>query len=490
MCIPLIFGRTVFVKCLTLVYPFKKFLLKDDHAAKFFETEDYHVLQLNLYNLLNEASRNCSEEGNKKLSQSAIDVYDANARVCVHVYTIQMCDAVVLSESSSGPQCYKPSWIEERTEEGSTCNSDVHDAHITYIFVKNADEIMDRYGSNELIPTSVIYNLFRNMFRTLEVCGLKDRVRSIVLHVNDYLTGPLLNFRSGNVTNEFNFFFHNFDPHIDGIKEVMSRNGSISKCLHSLVSGSVLLTLRKYETELRDCIPESNGSYWMPYLDTTKFGRDLSKVTLRKVAPRYFDCARYFPEISSLLEPENLSILRRDVESLRHWIDWPEKTHYNGDGGEIWKVFPFCHTFPSNDPTATKFIQSTCAVCPRSANLVRSLGPRLRTALFSRLGPRTCLGTHTGWEDLANHVLRVHIPIVVPDGDLCGTWVEGKVQLHKEGQPLVFDDSKIHRAFNYSEEERFVLIVDMERPIDEGIPEGTAVGGHTEELDTFIKRVS
>ena len=38
----------------------------------------------------------------------------------------------------------------------------------------------------------------------------------------------------------------------------------------------------------------------------------------------------------------------------------------------------------------------------------------MRTALFSRLEPNTTLGAHTGWADLANHVLRLHIPLVVP----------------------------------------------------------------------------
>lgn len=96
------------------------------------------------------------------------------------------------------------------------------------------------------------------------------------------------------------------------------------------------------------------------------------------------------------------------------------------------------------------------------------------------------LGAHTGWEDLANHVLRIHIPLIVPPGEYCGTWVEGEVQTHKEGEIIVFDDSKVHRAFNHSNKERLVLIIDLERPKE--LPEGTAVGGHTEELDAFINR--
>jgi aspartyl/asparaginyl beta-hydroxylase (cupin superfamily) len=133
--------------------------------------------------------------------------------------------------------------------------------------------------------------------------------------------------------------------------------------------------------------------------------------------------------------------------------------------------------------------------------LLQTLGPILRTALFSRLDAGSRLGAHTGWEDLANHVLRIHIPLIVPGNTsmandntsqnadnynmgLCGVWVDGCVDTHEEGRIIVFDDSKVHRAFNYSNGERVVLIIDLARP--QGLPIGTATGGHSDELDDFI----
>lgn len=60
-----------------------------------------------------------------------------------------------------------------------------------------------------------------------------------------------------------------------------------------------------------------------------------------------------------------------------------------------------------------------------------------------------------------------------------------QLQYHKQGQIIVFDDSKPHRAFNLSESEsRTVLIVDLVRP--DYIPLGTASGQHTPELDGFV----
>ena len=97
----------------------------------------------------------------------------------------------------------------------------------------------------------------------------------------------------------------------------------------------------------------------------------------------------------------------------------------------------------------------------------------------------TDLMEHTGWCDLANYVLRVHICLDIPtDKESCGLVVDGEVEHHKQGEILIFADSKSHKAFNNSEEERIVLIVDILRPVD--IPLGTCVGGHTSQLNGLI----
>ena len=60
-----------------------------------------------------------------------------------------------------------------------------------------------------------------------------------------------------------------------------------------------------------------------------------------------------------------------------------------------------------------------------------------------------------------------------------------ELRLHAEDQLLVFDDSKLHAAFNAAPSgQRVVLILDFLRP--PGVPPGRAVGGHTLELDKFI----
>ena len=358
-------------------------------------------------------------------------------------------------------------------------------------------------GTNDY-PTST-RDIYCLLHRLLELVNsdLPTKRQSIILYIPSYLLEPLSRFRVNDICGDYGFYFQNMSPNVKKLHSIFDHNEEVISCMET-VNIPAILTLTKYQKHLtlNETLAsiDKNNCYLQPYLERTQDGRLDTDIKIRKVAPRYYDYEKYFPELKLLLDPTNLAIIATEAKcSSERWIDWPETTHYNsGLGGETWTVFPFCHTFPATDPASTKFINLTCEICPQTAQLLQSkrIRPKLRTALFSRLGPKTCLGLHTGWEDLANHVLRVHIPLTLPAGDevnLCGTWVEGSIQYHKSGEIIVFDDSKVHRAFNYSnDEERLILILDMERPSEEehGIPIGTAVGGHTDELDAFINSIT
>ncbi len=232
--------------------------------------------------------------------------------------------------------------------------------------------------------------------------------------------------------------------------------------------------------------------------------------------PNYYDnWQALYPSLRFLLD--DFEGIKKEALSVSSWTPWPEYHFRDGGGENDWRVVPFLHTFPATDPKASTWIESTCTRCPTIRKALEKMRPFVRTALLSRLGPDTRLSAHTGWEDLANYVLRVHMTLVVPKereggregggGDLvegcegyegrgregrveggigvCGTWVEGEVRCHREKEFVVFDDSKVHKAFNlHKTEARVVLILDLVRP--GYVEEGVAVGGHTEELDKFI----
>ncbi|GLE05865.1 hypothetical protein PINS_up015046 [Pythium insidiosum] len=204
--------------------------------------------------------------------------------------------------------------------------------------------------------------------------------------------------------------------------------------------------------------------------------------------PNYYSYREFFPELEVL--KTHYDVIREEMEAVMQgtsWPFWPEK-HYT-EGESEWRVFPFCYTFPAYDATKTTWVDATSAMCPRTVAILQSI-PNLRTALFSKLGPNTTLSAHRGWADLSNHILRCHLGLIVPkleNGEACCSMVVGgEVVDHAERELMVFDDSKLHYAYNnHPEQTRLVLIVDLYRP--DYLPRGRATGGHTDELDEFIE---
>ncbi|KAI9907055.1 hypothetical protein PsorP6_016405 [Peronosclerospora sorghi] len=229
-----------------------------------------------------------------------------------------------------------------------------------------------------------------------------------------------------------------------------------------------------------------HGTDWVG--DTTTTDHSSDEEIHDDDMPNYYSYHDLFPQLDLLTKHYRVILNEMQaVQELTTWPFWPEK-HYT-EGMSEWRVFPFCYTFPAYDASKTTWVSSTCSMCPRTTELLKQL-PGIRTALFSKLGPNTTLSAHRGWADLANHVLRVHFSLLVPtlsNGDqCCAMVVGGETSYHAEGDFIVFDDSKLHYAYNnHPEATRYVLIVDFYRP--DHLPRGRARGGHSDELDEFIE---
>jgi aspartyl/asparaginyl beta-hydroxylase (cupin superfamily) len=78
----------------------------------------------------------------------------------------------------------------------------------------------------------------------------------------------------------------------------------------------------------------------------------------------------------------------------------------------------------------------------------------------SRMRAGTHIAAHRGPTNLR---VRCHLAIEVPEGD-CAIRVGEQTRRWREGECLVFDDFFEHEAWNHTDEERIVLIVDLWHP--------------------------
>ncbi|MGH8493593.1 MAG: aspartyl/asparaginyl beta-hydroxylase domain-containing protein [Moraxellaceae bacterium] len=84
------------------------------------------------------------------------------------------------------------------------------------------------------------------------------------------------------------------------------------------------------------------------------------------------------------------------------------------------------------------------------------------TVYFSLLAPGAEIKPHTGDTDA---YFRIHLGLKIPDLlPVCGIEVAGLRRSWEEGRCIAFNDAYCHAAWNRSQSERIVLIVDVLRP--------------------------
>jgi aspartate beta-hydroxylase len=104
-----------------------------------------------------------------------------------------------------------------------------------------------------------------------------------------------------------------------------------------------------------------------------------------------------------------------------------------------------------------------CNACPVVMNGIDN-NSAMRTVAglvyLSRLRAGAHISAHRG---PTNMRLRCHLGVTVPQGD-CAIRVGEDVRRWQEGRCMVFDDYFEHEAWNHTENDRIVLVVDMWHP--------------------------
>lgn len=202
-------------------------------------------------------------------------------------------------------------------------------------------------------------------------------------------------------------------------------------------------------TGRREMLPNKCHGFFYPYLPHDEF----------------FDRA-HFPWLDRLeaatpvIRRELQAILRSADPGIAPYIDMPPGTPRN-----LWSALN-----RSTDWSALHLwrdgerIDAVCERAPQTAELVESLPlasipNRAPAVFFSILKAGKTIPPHTGVTNIRS---IVHLPLIVPGK--CGFRVGGQTREWREGEAFVFDDTIEHEAWNHSDQDRVLLILDCWNP--------------------------
>lgn len=206
------------------------------------------------------------------------------------------------------------------------------------------------------------------------------------------------------------------------------------------------------------------------YCKTTKFcTKNCTRLESDFGSKGWVDPKMYEFEIRTLLRhrPAILKELNVILET-NNWSTWGDRYHrtpqFTSMTHEDIKDSLHKQTSLSNTQSWKLFglilnreVLSTAAHCPRTMAVLRRFEDDIVNAGFSCLEAGATTKRH---RDIDATFYRCHIPLIVPEGD-CYLEVEGVKRKWK--QPLVFDDTMYHNAWNNTEKDRIILIVDFKR---------------------------
>lgn len=106
-------------------------------------------------------------------------------------------------------------------------------------------------------------------------------------------------------------------------------------------------------------------------------------------------------------------------------------------------------------------MHANCARCPETVRVLRQI-PGMTSCSLSVLEPGSNINPHQGDTDA---IYRCHLGLEVPAGlPDCGFQVGPEIQAWEKGRTMPFCDAQTHTAWNQTDKQRLIMIVDVVRP--------------------------
>lgn len=128
---------------------------------------------------------------------------------------------------------------------------------------------------------------------------------------------------------------------------------------------------------------------------------------------------------------------------------------------DAWKTDPIKYTYkPANIRFDRTKDASAKKIFPTATALTQKYGEDCAISSYSIIESNSVITRHTGPENRSSEFLRIHIPLIVPEGDI---FFECEGVEIDWSDLFGFDNQLIHSAHNYSNHRRLVYLIDISR---------------------------
>jgi len=184
-----------------------------------------------------------------------------------------------------------------------------------------------------------------------------------------------------------------------------------------------------------------------------------------------------------------ISVDRQDIKALEEVSKF--LTTKNLETGkwepclESWRAVGFKFTREDDvKPVYLKMDEEQGKKFPTAYNLMKKYNDICPMMSINIIAPRTILHRHYGPENPDGKYIRIHVPLIVPKGDI---FLEVGGEEVTWDDLFGFDNTILHSAHNYSDEYRMILLFDIDR-VAIGMSPGLPFDQHLHDTaDPFVR---
>lgn len=135
---------------------------------------------------------------------------------------------------------------------------------------------------------------------------------------------------------------------------------------------------------------------------------------------------------------------------------------------EAWRAMPLRYERHDDIDISYTAPESFRERYPTAYKLITEYGDDCPISNYTVLAPNTVLHRHTGVENRTGEYIRIHIPLIIPEGDV---FFEANNEEIDWSDIWGFHNQFAHSAHNYTNEWRLVYLIDLRRT-SIGLPPG------------------